>query len=173
MKIKIIKAVFCARNSISTLIMRTIILFLSLALFSFTPLELLSQNVKIVIKNDQKATVDQIFELIKKQTKYRFVYRSNMFDDLPKIDLEKGTITVNSLLEKSLSRGNFKYEVASNNTIIIKEVAPKKIAQPGEVVEIKGRVTDPSGQPVPGITVYVTSYKPTGEDMGKNFVLRG
>ena len=122
MKIKIIKDAFLTRKSISTLIMRTIILFLSLALFSFTPLELLSQNVKIVIKNNQKATVDQVFEIIKKQTKYRFVYRSDMFDNLPKIELEKGEISVNTLLEKSLSRGNFKYEVAGNNTIIIKDI---------------------------------------------------
>lgn len=175
MKIKIIKAVFFKRKSISTLIMRTIILFLSLALFSFTPLELLSQNVKIVIKNDKKATVDQVFELIKKQTNYRFVYRSDMFDDLPKIQLEKGTISVNTLLEKSLSKGNFRYEVASNNTIIIKEapVQTAKTVTAAEAIEIKGKVTDVNGQPIPGITVYVSSYKPTGADMGKNFVIRG
>ncbi|MBO9585320.1 MAG: TonB-dependent receptor [Flavobacterium sp.] len=172
MKIKIIKAVFFKRKSISTLIMRTIILFLSLGLFSFTPVELLSQNVKVVIKNNQEATVDEVFEIIKKQTKYRFVYRSDMFDDLPKIKLEKGAISVNTLLEKSLSKGNFKYEMASNNTIIIKEVSIQK-EKNGQTIEIKGKVTDTNGQPVPGITVYVSSYKPTGTEIVKNFIIRG
>ncbi|WJS93848.1 TonB-dependent receptor [Flavobacterium johnsoniae] len=175
MKIKFIKAVFFKRKSISTLIMRTLILFLSLALFSFAPSELLSQNVKIVIKKDQKATVDQIFELIKRQTQYRFVYRSDMFDDLPKIELEKGTISVSTLLEKSLSKGNFKYEVASNNTIIIKEIPVQKSqkTEAVESIEIKGKVTDTNGQPIPGITVYVSSYKPSGNANTKNFVIRG
>ncbi|AWK05731.1 hypothetical protein HYN56_16395 [Flavobacterium crocinum] len=172
MKIKIIKAAFSKRKSISTLIMRTIILFLSLALFSFTPSELLSQNVKIVIKHDQKATVDEIFELIKKQTQYRFVYRSDMFDNLPEIELEKGTLSVNTLLEKSLSKGKFKYEVVANNTIIIKEITAPK-THTVESLEITGKVTDVNGQPIPGITVYVSSYKPTSTGSNKNFVIRG
>lgn len=169
MKIKIIKAVFFKRKSISTLIMRTIILFLSLTIFSFTPSGALSQNVRILIKNDQKATVDQIFDLIKQQTKYRFVYRSDMFRNIPKVQLEKGSISVNTLLEQSLSNGKFSYELASNNIIIIKELP----AAPLEDIEIKGKVTDLNGQPVPGITVYVSSSKPSEQGLGKNFLIRG
>jgi TonB-dependent starch-binding outer membrane protein SusC len=169
MKIKIIKAIFFKRKSISTLIMRTIILLLCLTLFSFAPSGALSQNVKIIIKNDQKATVDQIFELIKQQTKYRFAYRSDMFNNVPKIQLEKGSINVSELLEKSLSNAKFTYEIISNNTIIIKEVAPA----PVEEIEIKGKVTDTNGQPVPGITIYVSSSKPSEHGLGKNFVIRG
>ena len=169
MKIKIIKAVFVKRKSISTLIMRTIILFLSLTLFSFTPSGALSQNLRIVVKNDQKVSVDQIFDLIKQQTKFRFVYRSDMFDNLPKIQLEKGTINVSTLLEKSLSSGKFRYELLSKNIIIITE----KSASPLEEIEIKGKVTDINGQPVPGVTVYVSSSKPNALGLGKNFVIRG
>lgn len=169
MKIKIIKAVFFKRKSISTLIMRAIILFLSLTLFSFAPSGALSQNVKIMIKNNQKASVDQIFDLIKQQTKYRFVYRSDMFNNSPKIQLEKGTINVSTLLEKSLSNGKFTYELASNNIIIIKEITTAKL----EEIEIKGKVTDINGQPVPSISVYVTSSKPSEQGFGKNFVIRG
>ena len=169
MKIKIIKAVFYKRKSISTLIMRAFIIFISLTFFSFAPSDALSQNAKIIIKNNQKATVDQVFDLIKQQTKYRFVYRSDMFDKIPKIQLEKGTINVNTLLEKSLSNGKFRYELASNNTIIIKEVR----VLPLEEIEIKGKVTDINGQPVPGITVYVSSANPKGKGWEKNFVIRG
>lgn len=169
MKIKSIKAVFCKRKSISSLIMRAFILFLSLTFFSFAPSGALGQNIKIMIKNDQKATIDQIFDIIKQQTKYRFIYPSDMFENNPRIQLEKGAINVSTLLEKSLSNGKFSYELVSDNTIIITE---KPAAAPQQI-EIKGKVTDTNGQPVPGVTVYISSAKPSAQGLGKNFVIRG
>lgn len=171
MEIKFNYAFFFKKKSISIFIMRVFILFLSFTFFSFVPSDVLSQNVKIMIKKDQTATVDQIFELIKQQTKYRFVYRSDMFDNVPKVQLEKGAIPINALLEMSLSKGRFKYEVAPNNTIIIKEVPAVKAAE--QDIEIKGTVKDFNGQPIPGITVYVANSKPTGSLISKNFVIRG
>ncbi|OCA72764.1 hypothetical protein BBH99_12945 [Chryseobacterium contaminans] len=148
--------------------MRGFIFTLSATLFSFAPLGLSSQNTKVVIKNSQDASVDQIFELIKKQTSYRFVYRSDMFDNIPKIYLEKGTLTVEDLLEK-IANGNFYYEITSNNTIIIK----KNSAKSAQTIEVKGKVTDANGAPVSNIYVYVTSTEPAGSSVNKDFVMRG
>ncbi|WP_163410261.1 SusC/RagA family TonB-linked outer membrane protein [Flavobacterium ajazii] len=175
MEINFTSAFLCQKKSIVNYIMKAVIIFLSFILFSFTPENVLSQNAKIVIKNNCSLTANQVFDLIKQQTKYRFAYRSDMFNNLPKVHLEKGTLTLGTLLNKTLSNGNFKYEESSNNTIIIQELPPRKAQQQAQPeIKITGKITDSSGQPVPGITVYVSSIKPNGDGaVPKNFVIRG
>ncbi|WP_299549200.1 TonB-dependent receptor [Seonamhaeicola sp.] len=146
--------------------MRTLIFLLCTAVFSFTSENMLSQNVKIEILEDKTITVDQVFDIIKAQTDYRFIYRSDMFKDFPKVSVKKGIIKVNKLLEESLSRGSFNFNFANNNTIIIKE----KVLQE---VTISGVVLDKNGVPIPGITVYVTNREPSGERINSDFLVRG
>src|SRR6218665_3601745 len=152
MEINFTSAFSWKKKSISIYLMRAIVIFLSLFLFSFIPNEVLSQNAKIVIKSDVTLTPDQVFNLIRQQTKYRFAYRYDMFANLPDVKLEKGTITIGNLINKTLSAGNFKYEESANNTIIIKEV-PVNAGLKTAAIEIKGRVTDNNGVPLPGVNV--------------------
>lgn len=152
MEINFTSAFLWKKKSISIYFMRAIVIFLSFFLFSFIPNEVLSQNAKIVIKSDITLTPDQVFNLIRQQTKYRFAYRYDMFASLPDVKLEKGTITIENLLRKTLSAGNFQYEESADNTIIIKEV-PVNTAQKTVAIEITGRVTDNNGVPLPGVNV--------------------
>jgi len=162
MEFKLTNAFSIRKKSVLTFIMRAFILFLSLTFFSFTPDKMLSQNAKIVIKSSQSVTVDQVFELIKQQTDYRFVYRSDMFDDMPKIQLEKGVLTVKKLLEKTLAQGNFKFEESSNNTIIVNQVIKKSsVPTSADFAEIivKGKVIDSKGMPLPAVNVMIKETK--------------
>ncbi|MBF4464981.1 SusC/RagA family TonB-linked outer membrane protein [Flavobacterium sp. LC2016-12] len=140
--------------------MRALILFLSLIFFSFAPDTMLSQNAKIVIKKNRSATVDEVFELIKQQTDYRFIYRSDMFENVPKVQLEKGVLNVKTLLEMTLSKGNFQFEESANNTIIINEpsksISSNKVFEP---IKIKGKVVDSKGMPVPAVNVMIKETK--------------
>ena len=71
--------------------MRTFILLISTAAFSLSPSYLISQNAKIVIEKDQAVTVDEVFDIIREQTKdYMFIYRTDLFKDFPKVQLKKG-----------------------------------------------------------------------------------
>ncbi|MDN3665786.1 SusC/RagA family TonB-linked outer membrane protein [Algibacter miyuki] len=126
--------------------MRAFIFLLCTTVFSFTPDNVLSQNVKITINADKTITVDQIFDLIMNQTDYTFIYQVNMFKDYPKIHLRKGTVKVNNLLERSLSNGDFSIKCIENNTILIVE---------NEAVQSKvsGIVTDNNGVPAAGVNV--------------------
>lgn len=132
-------------------IMKTFIFLFCTTVFSFSPGKVFSQNAKITISADQAITVDEVFELIRKQTKYTFIYEDGIFNNLPKVNLTKGVIDANSLLEKSLSYGNFEVVVSANNAILIKEKAVKD----GEPVLIKGVVTDNSGKPLPAVNVFI------------------
>ena len=90
-------------------IMRTFILLFCTTVFSFTSENIFSQNAKIDISADIVLTIDEVFDLIKEQTDYTFIYKSDLFKNAPQVSLKKGIIKVNKLLKQSLSYGDFQY----------------------------------------------------------------
>ena len=147
------------KSRLLTMIMKTFIFLFSMAVFSLSPNNGFSQGVKIEIKDNQAVTVDEVFKLIKNQTEYRFVYRSDLFENYPKVTLKKGFIEANELLEGALSNGLFAYEFLDENTIAIKKkVVESKQEVKTEVAQQKivmGSVTDENGVPLPGVNVIV------------------
>ncbi|MDO5979680.1 SusC/RagA family TonB-linked outer membrane protein [Flavivirga spongiicola] len=149
--------------------MRTFIFLLCTTVFSFTPDNVLSQNAKVTIVEDKTVTVDEVFDIIKEQTEYRFIYKSDMFKNFPKISLKKGIIKANRLLKQSLSSGNFNFNFTTKNTILIRESVPVTLQE----TKISGQIVDENGMPIPGITVYVTDQQPKGERISQDFLVRG
>ncbi|CAL2095404.1 SusC/RagA family TonB-dependent receptor precursor [Tenacibaculum sp. 190524A02b] len=137
--------------------MRIYILLFCTTLFSFTTKGVLSQNATIVIESDKKITIDQVFELIKNQTDYRFIYQEDMFKSLSKVTLKKGTVTANELLEKSLNLNNYTFKVTANNTVLIKK--SKKIQQQ---FYVSGMITDENKEPLPGANISIQGHKGKG-----------
>ncbi|MEO9571550.1 MAG: SusC/RagA family TonB-linked outer membrane protein [Polaribacter sp.] len=101
--------------------------------------------------------------MIKNQTDYRFIYRADLFDNYPKLNLKKGIIKVNHLLDLSLSKGDFVYDFSKDNTIIIKNKEPNssKPSDNNTAVQetIRGSVVDENGLPIPGVGVLVKNTK--------------
>ncbi|WP_346880804.1 TonB-dependent receptor [uncultured Algibacter sp.] len=129
--------------------MRTLIFLLCLSVFSATPNNVLSQNVKIKIDENKQATVDEVFDLIMSQTDYTFIYQVDMFKNFPKVNLEKGIIKASELLKRSLSNGQFDLNLTANKTIVIKEA----VSVNQQEVTITGTVTDINGIPLAGVLV--------------------
>ena len=115
--------------------------------FGFTPNNMLSQNSKIKIDVDKEVTVDEIFDLIMEQTDYKFIYQEGIFNNLPKVQIKKGIVTANDLLERSLSQGRFNVTVTKNNTVVIQKII-KAVK-----LEVSGIVTDNYGEPLPGASI--------------------
>ncbi|MFD0761151.1 SusC/RagA family TonB-linked outer membrane protein [Lutibacter aestuarii] len=130
--------------------MKSFLFLFCTTIFGFSSGEILSQNAKVKIDTDKIITVDEVFKIIKSQTEYTFIYRSDLFKDYPKVAVKKGVIEANKLLDMSLSDGDFNFEFSKNNTIIIKEKTPPIIQQ-----TINGKVTDENGEPLLGVTVLV------------------
>nr|WP_315151111.1 SusC/RagA family TonB-linked outer membrane protein [uncultured Flavobacterium sp.] len=139
--------------------MRTFIFLCCTTIFGFTPGNLFSQNTKIVIAADKTVTVDEVFDIIKRQTSYTFIYQEDLFKKLPKVHLKKGAIRVNDLLKMSLSKKDFDFNLTSGNTIIVKEVPVSAVSQQPKTIVIKGRVTNSAGESLPGVNIQVKSTK--------------
>ncbi|MDD7888226.1 SusC/RagA family TonB-linked outer membrane protein [Flavivirga sp. 57AJ16] len=128
--------------------MRTFIFLLCTTVFSFNVETTLAQE-KVTIDADKVVTVDEVFEIIIDQTKYRFMYPEDLFKDMPKVQLKKGTIRMDKLINQTISFGSFNVVLAENYTILIKE------AKTQQQIKVTGQVTDESNQPIPGATVLI------------------
>lgn len=155
MKFKLTDVLFYFRKRLIINIMRTFIFLFCTAIFGFTPANLFSQNVKVVIPADKTVTVDEVFDIIKQQTNYTFIYQEDLFKKLPKVHLKKGKIRVNDLLEASFPSKDFNFSL-NGNTILVKEIpAEKVVVFQSKMIEIKGTVTNNKKEPIPGVNVKV------------------
>ena len=170
MKLKFSKVSFPLRKWLLITIMRTFIFLFCTSIFAFTTSNVVSQNSKVYIEKNSELTVDEIFDLVKNQTEYKFFYEEELFKDFPKIKLKKGFIVTNRLLKRSLSHGNFYIELSPNNTILIKENKPEIIEL--QEIEISGKILDSNGQPLPGASIIEKgTTNGTQTDFDGNFTL--
>ncbi|MFS4455696.1 SusC/RagA family TonB-linked outer membrane protein [Maribacter sp. 2304DJ31-5] len=133
-----------------------------------------SQDAKIVIDSDREVTVDQVFDIIKRQTDFTFIYRSDLFKNHPKVQLKKGTVKVGKLLEKSLSTKDFVFNFDTDNITIREKTKTSESDVAQETFPISGTVTDEYGTPVPGVSVFASSNDPEGKiPYSPDFVVRG
>lgn len=115
-------------------------------------------------------TIDEVFKLISNQTDYKFIYQTDLFKDLPKVHITKGTIKLNRLLEKCFSVSNYNFEIVDNNSITIEkqDIVINEVQQR----EITGTITDNFGVPLPGANIVVKGTSTgTYTDFDGNFSL--
>lgn len=151
MEIKLIKVLEIQANHLSKIIARTILLLSCTTIFGFSPNPLIHQSPKITIEHDRKVTIFEVLEIIGKQTECTFIYQSNIFKDLPKIELKKGTIEVNELLKQCLPPADFNIITTKENYITITRRINKAFPQGN----IKGVVKDSLGMEMAGVNIVI------------------
>ncbi|QTD36581.1 hypothetical protein JL193_10535 [Polaribacter batillariae] len=120
MKFKLIDGFLLNTKRLFKLTMRTFIFLFFSAVFAVSPNSSFSQ-VKVVIDADKEVTVNEVFKIIKNQTDYTFVYQEGIFKKQSKIQLKKGKVRVDNLLNQIILNSNLDIVVTSGNTILIKE----------------------------------------------------
>ena len=148
MEIKFTNLRFLFRKRILLMVMRTFIFLLCTMVSGLNAVPTMAQE-KVTIDADKEATVDEVFHMIMDQTKYSFIYPEDLFKSLPKVQLKKGTISVDKLINESIVGNEFNVILTKDNTIIIKE------AKNAQQIQISGKVTDEDGLPVSGASVII------------------
>lgn len=141
---------FRQRKKLLKLIMRTFIFLLCSTAFGFTSGEVFSQNTKVHIDKDQVVSIDEVFDLLRNQTDYTFIYEEDLFKDVPKVQLKKGTIQANKLLEICFSGKDFELALKDDKIIIIATEPSSAVLQ---TFTASGTVMDTDGQPLPGANI--------------------
>ncbi|MFI2744316.1 SusC/RagA family TonB-linked outer membrane protein [Zhouia sp. PK063] len=134
--------------------MKTFIYLLCTTTFAFHSGRSFSQNAPVTIQKKQTLTIAQMFEIIKAQTDYRFVYRDESIKNIPSIAIEPGILTTAELLEQGLYSTGLTYAF-EDNTIIIRKQEAVLMPHLQDEVEVIGVIKDTIGSPIPGVTVLV------------------
>jgi hypothetical protein len=114
-----------------------------------------SQNTKLNL-DVKNASVQEMLEQIKQQSEYKFLFRSDLFDDLAPVNMKAKGVTIEKVLESVLVPQGISYEIQDNVVIFRKEPVLEKPATGRQNPKgLKGSVTDASGMPMPGVSVLV------------------
>ncbi len=151
--------------------MKIFIFFFSVLSFGFTVEKGFSQNEKITFIADEKLSIEEVLEVVKKQTDYNFIYRSDLFKESLPIAIKKGTFPLEVLLKRCENHTNTKFSITDNGAIFIK--TKLKIENNTSVQQsIKGVVFDGNGAPLPGASIVEKgTTNGTQSDFDGNFVL--
>jgi len=132
-----------------------------------------SQNITFSGKN---VTLEKVFSVINKQSGYLVFCDYSIIRDARKVNINVHDATVQDVLSECLKDQSLSYEIV-DKTIVIerkKEVAAASAAPVPPPIDVRGRVTNEKGEPVPGATVQVKgSSKVVATNDNGEFELRG
>ncbi len=138
-----------------------------------------SQTVKLSV---EKVSLLEALQQIESQTDYVFLYKNDLIDPEYKISVVVEGTDVEEILNEVFKSTGIKYEILQKQIVLTpdKEVKNRDLDTFLENIGLKaapqkkitGKVTDPDGLPVPGVTVVVKGTTTgTITDMDGNFIL--
>ncbi len=113
-----------------------------------------SQNTRLSI-NGQDATIKELMQRVESQSKYVFLYQAGDLNLDKKVNQDFKNATIDEILRVILKGENVSYEIFDRQILITKEPGMKGLENFQAEKKVTGRVTDPYGNPIPGVTVVV------------------
>ncbi len=104
-------------------------------------------DISISVKNIE---LKKLFNMIQKQTTYRFLYEDGQLPKNTKVDLDVTKASIQSVLNRALSNTSLRYRILNDNLIVVSTAAKEISSQ-----TVKGKITDEKGQPLPGVSIRV------------------
>ncbi len=136
---------------------------------AFAPLQAQTNTVTIDVNN---ASLRQVFDVIEKQTPYRFAYQDVTLDGRKDITINEANATVPSILDIALKGRDMEYVNVSSKSIVITKKGAKD-AGAKDKITVSGKVTDINGEPIIGASVRVKDSNDQGAitDLDGNYSL--
>jgi TonB-linked SusC/RagA family outer membrane protein len=134
--------------------MRLIILLVIISCFKVTA-KVYAQQISLNVKN---ASIESVFDEIKKQSGYDFFYKDHVLENISNITITLKNTTLKAALDQCFKNLPLTYEFVGK-TIVVKS-KPKKISNVdnGPLLFdriIKGHVTDSTGTPLQGAIIKI------------------
>lgn len=131
----------------------TLLLFLAIMQVSATGY---TQNISLSATN---APLIKLFKEIRKQSNYNFLYTKDLLKSARPVIIKVNSVAIKDVLNEIFAGQSLTYTI-SNNTIVIKEkeFSSNEIARAMQMI-INGKITDETGKPLPGVTVYNKNSK--------------
>lgn len=98
-------------------------------------------------------TLKELFNTIKSQSDYRFMYNNELVDENQKTSISVNEASIEEVLTRSLQELNLEYDIIDKKIIISPTLKNHSVLQ--QQNEVKGKVTDNEGEPLPGVTITI------------------
>ncbi len=108
------------------------------------------QNVTLNVKN---ASLKEVLDVLRKQTGYHFLYRTEMLNQTRQLSISVTNEPLATVLEKCFEGLPLTYSI-NDKTIVLRE-RPVPVVQNVQQARITGTVTDATGLPMPGVGIKV------------------
>jgi len=136
--------------------MKVILLTLAFYCLSAT---VFSQSITLNMSN---ITVKEAIQILKDKTGYSFVYEVNDIDTQRKISVKASSKSIDEVVKQMLTGQKVSYIIQGKNIVVTKD--QKLTLETTEInsqksKKIIGKVTDESGNPLPGVSVVVKSTR--------------
>jgi hypothetical protein len=127
-----------------------------------------SQRVSL---NERNMPLEQVLKEIKRQTGYYFLYDADLIQQKSKpVSINVKDVAIETVMAQALKAQPFSWEM-KENTILIKPIMAK-LNTSQSAIDVRGRINDETGQPLPGVTVKVKgTSNSTVTDINGNFTL--
>jgi len=147
---------WCPHIKKGLLIMRLSVFLILIAVFTSTA-SVYSQATRLTVKMEN-ARLSEVFDAIEKQSEFYFFYNRDYFNDERIVSVDFEDKLVEEVLKELFKNEAIKYEIYDRNILLTISDAPLTTAQQ-EVMQqqrsVSGKVTDTSGQPLPGVTIVI------------------
>jgi TonB-linked SusC/RagA family outer membrane protein len=159
--------------------MRITCLLLCLIVFQLQAEDVYSQKTKISL-DMKNTTIEKVLQTIEEKSDYHFLYNNKLVNVDRKVSVRVKNAAIADVLNKLFASEDVEYQVEGNQIILSPKEKVTEIVsgvefaqQQSQQREITGKVTDASGQPLPGATVVVKGTTiGTVTDADGNFSLR-
>src|SRR3989339_1524907 len=110
------------------LMMRITVLFMLLGLLQVSA-SVYSQQTNLVLRLEN-SSIEQVLKKIEEQSKFYFLYRSDLLKDIPAVSIQVKDAKLEDILDKILVPNGFSYEIEDRVVVIKKAtVAPIPVEQ--------------------------------------------
>lgn len=113
-----------------------------------------SQTAKFSMNLKQVAVID-VLKTIEAQSEFRIAYNNADFDVARKVNINADNAEVEQILKEILYGTGLKYSILDRHIIISAEGSNALAGAQQKNVTVSGKVTDDSGEPLPGVAVMV------------------
>lgn len=134
-------------------IMRLVFFFICLSIFSAVATETYSQSTKLSLSlND--VTIGDVLRNIEDQSEFRFFYTEKVSTE-KKVSVDFRKTMINEVLDEIFKGTQISYRVVGRQIALFNSNNSSEYFQIGQSREIKGKVTNMAGEPIPGATIAV------------------
>ncbi|MBK5261066.1 MAG: TonB-dependent receptor [Peptostreptococcaceae bacterium] len=113
-----------------------------------------SQQIKLDVSL-RNATIRDVLKSIEDQSGYFFLYTNEDIDVNRKVSVDFKDVSVEQILDQVFQGTDISYRISDRQIVLIKNNLEVNSFQSQQQKMVKGKVTDSSGSPLPGVTIVI------------------